>query len=178
MTCISSLNVSGITTLSNNTIIDGDSQFQPKLLLSGGNFTSSDGIAFLIGVNRAGNRHLWIGDRANLTVNTTNSVLRISSNSIDCMATDGSTRLSFYLGGGALTFNANARPVLNKVLHVNATPSDTRASIENIIFTEGVILTGIFGGDTVVTGYWEVAINLNYGGATNGVGGGNNTQSY
>jgi hypothetical protein len=27
-------------------------------------------------------------------------------------------------------------------------------------------------------GYWGVAINLNYGGFTNGVGGGNNNRSY
>ena len=136
-THISTLNVSGVTTLSNNTIINGDSQFQPKLLLSGrefysggGNFTSTDGIALLMGVNRTGNRQLWLGDSSNLTVNTTNPILRISNSSIDCMATDGVTRLPFYLGGGALMFNANARPVLNKVLQVNATPSDTRASIK------------------------------------------------
>jgi hypothetical protein len=29
-----------------------------------------------------------------------------------------------------------------------------------------------------LTGYWGVAINLNYGGFTNGIGGGNNGRSY
>ena len=46
------------------------------------------------------------------------------------------------------------------------------------IFTNGAMLTGVFAGDTILTGYWGVAINLNYGGSTNGVGGGNNSRSY
>jgi hypothetical protein len=118
-TLISTLNVSGITTLSNNLVCNSSLQSQPKILLSGrefytGTFTSTDGIALLLGVNRSGNRQLWIADSANLAVNTTNPVLRIMNNAIDCVATDGTTRLPLSFGGGALTFNSNGRPVLKK----------------------------------------------------------------
>ena len=53
-----------------------------------------------------------------------------------------------------------------------------RSVIENRIFTNGAVLSGVLGGDTILTGYWGVAINLNYGGFANGYGGGNNTRSY
>ena len=184
-TCRSSLNVSGITTLSNNVVINGTSQPQPKILLSGtefftsgSNFTSSDGVALLLGVNRANNRQLWVADSTRLAINTANPVLRISNNSIDCMATDGTTRLPLSFGGGALTFNSNGRPILNKMLLTNALPADTKASIESLIFSEGGIISGVFGGDSILTGYWGVAVNLNYGGWTNGVGGGSAGQTY
>ncbi len=39
-----------------------------------------------------------------------------------------------------------------------------RAFMENLIFTEGATLGGTFAGDTFITGYWGVAINLNNGG--------------
>jgi hypothetical protein len=64
------------------------------------------------------------------------------------------------------------------MLLTNAYPSDTKAAIENLILTEGGLISGVFGGDSIVTGYWGVAINLNDGGFSNGYGGGNNTQSY
>ncbi len=79
----------------------------------GGNFTSTDGVALLLGVNRTGNRQTWVADSANLAVNTTNPVFRISNNSIDCVATNGTTRLPRSFGGGALTFNSIGRPILN-----------------------------------------------------------------
>jgi hypothetical protein len=50
--------------------------------------------------------------------------------------------------------------------------------VENRIFTSGGVLTGVFGGDVIVTSYWGVAINLNNGGWANGIGGGNNSWSY
>ena len=68
--------------------------------------------------------------------------------------------------------------LLNKILGSNALPSDSRSVIENIIFTEGAILSSVFAGDTILTGHWGVAINLNYGGFANGYGGGNNDRSY
>ena len=94
------------------------------------------------------------------------------------MATDGATRLPLSFGGGALTFNSNARPVLNKMLLTNASPTDTKSSIENLLFTEGGIISGVFGGDSILTGYWGVAINLNYGGFTNGGYSGDAGQTY
>ena len=141
----------------------GTTQLQSKISLTGieyytGTNTNNDGIALLLGVNRTNNRQLWIGDTANLTQNTTNGIIRLiispSSCGIDAVATDGLTRLPLILGGGALTFNSNGRPILNKILSTNAAPSDTKAVIENIIFTEGAIISGVFGGDIILTGHW------------------------
>ena len=83
-----------------------------RLVLSGEEFyqagnTSTDGIAFLCGVNRTGNRQLWIGDTAKLTKNTTNPVIRFipgsgfgaSSATIDCASTDGLNNLPLILNG-------------------------------------------------------------------------------
>ena len=81
----------------------------PRIILSGEEFynagtTSTDGIAFLTGVNRTDNRQLWIGDSAKLTKNTTNGVIRLippntttGTGVIDCIATDGLTRLKMNL---------------------------------------------------------------------------------
>ncbi len=51
------------------------------------------------------------------------------------------------------------------MLLTNALPADNKATIENLLFTEGGIVSGVFAGDSILTGYWGVAINLNYGGA-------------
>lgn len=40
--------------------------------------SSTDGVAIILGVNRLNNRQLWIADSANMTPNTTNSLLRVS----------------------------------------------------------------------------------------------------
>ena len=96
----------GIGTLTPNAVLTlfGSTQLQPRITLTGqefytNSFTSTEGIAFLLGVNRPGNRQLWLADSANLAVNTTNSVLRLMTNSIDCVATDGLTRLPISIGG-------------------------------------------------------------------------------
>ena len=92
-------------------------QLQPRLILSGQEFylpfsgglqnSSAEGIAFICGVNRAGNRQLWIGDSANLTQNSTNSVLRLTNlGYIDCIGTDGLTRKQLSIGGN-LNLGAN-----------------------------------------------------------------------
>jgi hypothetical protein len=102
--------VKGALTVDGNTLsLYSTTQLQPRLILSGQEFylpfdgglqnSSTQGIAFLCGVNRAGNRQLWIGDSANLTQNATNPVLRLLSNYIDCIATNGTTRLQLTLGG-------------------------------------------------------------------------------
>jgi hypothetical protein len=98
-------------------------QLQPRLILSGQEFyvpfngtlqnSSAEGIALLSGVNRAGNRQLWIGDSANLTQNATNSVLRLTNlGYIDCIATDGLTRKqltigNLYLGANGVNIGMN-----------------------------------------------------------------------
>jgi hypothetical protein len=98
-------------------------QLQSRLNLSGQEFylpfsgglqnSSAEGIAFLCGVNRAGNRQLWIGDSANLTQNATNSVLRLTNlGYIDCIGTDGLTRkqltiCNLYLGDNGVNIGMN-----------------------------------------------------------------------
>ena len=73
--------------------------------------------------------------------------------------------------------DANNYVYVNKLLSLNIDNVD-RSVVENRIFTSGGTLSGVFAGDTILTGYWGVAINLNYGGFTNGIGGGNNARSY
>ncbi len=78
--------------------ISGASQTTEKIRLSGQEFyqagnTDTEGLSLLLGVNRTGNRQLWIGDSAKLTQNTSNTVLRLSPSSgdISALATDGVT---------------------------------------------------------------------------------------
>jgi len=86
-------------------------QNSSRITLSGQEFyqaanTSTDGIAFLAGVNRTGNRQLWIADSAALTQNGTNKTIRIEPNGgqIDAMATNGTTQLPLQIGqSGAVT---------------------------------------------------------------------------
>jgi hypothetical protein len=78
-------------------------QTLPRILLSGQEFfqaatTSTDGIAMLLLVNRLGNRQIGFADSANLLVNATNPILRITPNSVDCLSTNG-TRLQTQFGG-------------------------------------------------------------------------------
>jgi hypothetical protein len=76
---------------------------------SGGLYTSTDGIAQIVGVNRSGNRQLWIGDTALLAVNTTNPVLKFaigSTPTISASATDGGTALPLNLNN-SITILAN-----------------------------------------------------------------------
>ena len=107
-------NPAGLLELSSST------QALSRIILSGQEFyqaanTSTSGIACLLGVNRTNNRQLWIGDSANLTQNTTNSVFRInigdnasSGAMIDSIATNGTTALPLRLGtSGVLTILAN-----------------------------------------------------------------------
>ena len=107
----------GVGTASPNASLElySTSQTLPRLILSGQEFytnanLTTGGIAFLCGVNRANNRQLLIADSSLLTSNTTNGTFRIFINSpsygIDCLATDGSTRLPMSVGGN-LTILAN-----------------------------------------------------------------------
>lgn len=86
-------------------------QLLPRIILSGQEFfaagnTDTSGMAFLLGVNRTGNRQLWIADSANLAVNATNPTVVITANSpaatVSAKATDGSTALALNIqsGGG------------------------------------------------------------------------------
>lgn len=89
--------------------INSSTQNSARIVLSGQEFyaasnTSTDGICLLSGVNRSGNRQLWIGDSANLTQNSTNAVVRIiNTGRVDCIATDGGTNLPLTIGSSAVT---------------------------------------------------------------------------
>ena len=99
----------GIGTTNPNGVLElsSTSQSTSRIILSGQEFfqsgnTSSSGISLLLGVNRSGNRQLWIADSANLTQNTTNGTIRIiptGTPTIDALATDGATRLNMNIGG-------------------------------------------------------------------------------
>jgi hypothetical protein len=91
--------------------LSGTTQLQPRLIISGQEYyqagQTNTGIAVLAGVNRANNKQLWICDADHATTqNTTNPVLRFSGGAIDCVATDGLTRLNTNIGGN-MTILAN-----------------------------------------------------------------------
>jgi hypothetical protein len=79
-------------------------QLKARIVMTGQEFfqaanTSTDGVAFVLGVNRTGNRQLWIADSASLTQNSTNRVFRINpaSGEMSAIATDGSTVKNMFL---------------------------------------------------------------------------------
>ena len=101
----------GIGTNNPNAILElySTTQLNTRLILSGQEFyqpynsslnnSQSTGIAFLCGVNRPGNKQLWIGDSALTAQNTTNGIIRIMPNGgyIDACSTNG-TVLPLTLG--------------------------------------------------------------------------------
>ncbi|MDX6403186.1 MAG: hypothetical protein QOH70_641 [Blastocatellia bacterium] len=104
----------GIGTTTPNTaklVVSDTLQNAARIAFTGQEFyapstTSSDGLALLLGVNRTGNRQLWIADTAALAQNSTNSVLRILVGSIgtpvvDAITTDGLTGRQLQVGNGA-----------------------------------------------------------------------------
>ena len=92
--------------------LNSSTQLLSRINLTGQEFyqaanTSTDGIALLLGVNRTGNRQLWIGDTSKLTQNATNSCIRITSEGyIDCIATNGTTPLPIFINGSAIWLSA------------------------------------------------------------------------
>ncbi len=103
-------------TMTGNLNIGSTIQSQARLILSGQefytpSFTSTDGIAFLVGVNRTNNKQLWIGDSANLTSNTTNCLFVIAANSgqsyLSSIATNGITQLPLNINASSLSIGTN-----------------------------------------------------------------------
>ena len=98
------------TTISNGSLeIYSQRQLQPSLILSGIEFFNpltqgiiNGGIALIAGVNRTLNRQLWVADSANLTVNNSTPVLRLTPGRIDCIATDGSTNMPLSVGSSMI----------------------------------------------------------------------------
>ena len=152
-TCMSSLNVSGNTTLNSGELTVGNNNSFPNLQLGSTN----------------GN---------NLAITTTAGSFSTGANAGD-MVLRSINRLLLLSGitGYGIMIDANNYVYFNKLLSLNIDNVD-RSVVENRIFTSGGVLTGVFGGDVIVTSYWGVAINLNNGGFTNGIGGANNTRSH
>jgi hypothetical protein len=116
------LNVSGITTLNNYTIINGKNQFEPKILLSGQEYlipfqTWTDGVELLLGANRTNTRVLFIGDSTKLSQNATNAFVSINPTwRFDCTSTDSSIRLPAVFDGAIFT---NATYNITCILSLN-----------------------------------------------------------
>jgi hypothetical protein len=133
-------------------------------------FTSTNGIGFLLGVNRDNNRQLWICDTAKTAQNTTNSVFRVvvggtSESGIDAVATDGLTRHSLSIGGDALRTDANSWGSLRKFIRFHGVEvADDVATMNNLIFNQGAFAGGVFAGDNFLSSYWGLSILMNSGG--------------
>lgn len=123
-------------------------QLRARVILSGQEFyqasnTATEGFALLLGVNRTGNRQLWMADSAKLAVNTTNPVLRFiltTTANIDAVSTNGTTVLPLTLnsGGGNVGVNIAAplypfhvRVGTNQTLLVSSYSGLTRLSTAN-----------------------------------------------
>jgi len=81
-------------------------QASERIRLSGQEFygpgqTDTNGVSFLMGVNRSNNRQLWIADSAATAVNTTNGTIWMSANTnggiIGARATNGTTNMNLAL---------------------------------------------------------------------------------
>lgn len=121
-------NAGGLTT------IYSDTQAQARLLLTGreyytGATSSANGVALVLGVNRLGNKQLWICDSEKLAINNTNPALRlitggVGENSIDSVSTDSSVILrlglnnSMYIKGNGYVGIGNNDP--GNILQVGA----------------------------------------------------------
>jgi hypothetical protein len=88
--------------------VNDSTQLAARVALTGQEFlaasnTSTDGVGLLLGVNRTGNRQLWIGDTANLAQNGTNKIVRIGPDNgdISVLTTNGTaTNMILNAGGG------------------------------------------------------------------------------
>ena len=129
----------GIGTINPNASLElySTTQLQPRLILSGQEFYTntaiqSGGIALLCGVNRSGNRQLWITDSTTLTQNTTSPVLRIFTQGIDCVATNGTSVLPISFGNSGATTTINGSSISLSGGNVNINNALTVGSSVNI----------------------------------------------
>jgi hypothetical protein len=82
--------------------------------------TDTNGPTLLLGVNRSANRQIYLADSAALTQNSTNLMLAFSTgttglNSIDSLATDGTTAKSLFVNptGGGVRVGSTTTPIVN-----------------------------------------------------------------
>lgn len=136
------IDLASSTQLSERIRLSGQEYFQPS-------YTDTQGVSFLLGVNRTGNRQVWIGDSAATAPNTTNQVLRFVFGSsfnapiIDAISTDGSTlkNLSLVPWGGRIgigTLTPSSR--LQVVSTSNALGDGIRVSGSDYATTGGYVI--------------------------------------
>lgn len=137
-------------------IASGSTQLTYKYLLSGQEFyqagnSAADGVALLAGVNRAGNRQLWIADSATLAQNSTNLALRIlisgTAPGIDAIATNGTTALNLNIqpGGGSTIFGGDVVSGHLTFRSSNAYNIGTSSNYPNTIFSNIIWFGGYNG---------------------------------
>ena len=153
-------------------VIDDSTQNAARIVLTGQEFyqagnSSTDGVALLAGVNRTGNRQLWISDSANLTQNASNTVARIgiSESGVDfsSLGTDGVTTKSLSLNAndGNIGINTTA-PRQNLDIAPAAGNAIVRATTTNA--AAALQLYQNLGGDNYQGPVlWSNGTNLNFG---------------
>lgn len=111
-------------------------QISERIRLSGQEYTapattSTDGVAMVLGVNRANNRQLWILDSAKLAANSTNPVCRIGVLAgqafFDCVSTDNTVSFPVRMNDSTLLIARPASANAAFRLQVGAGTADTRA---------------------------------------------------
>ena len=128
---ITSPSVSSAPTLATDLQIHSATQNSSRLTFSGQEFyqaanTSTEGPAFVLGVNRTNNRQVWLVDSANASIaSTTNFMLRFNVSStnatIDAYSTDGATAKQLNLGSSAglyLSGNVGLGTVATSKFHI------------------------------------------------------------
>jgi hypothetical protein len=116
--------------------------FSSRLILSGQEYTSSNnsnagGIALLCGINRSGNKQLWITDSINVGLSTsTAKAIRLlcyasAENSIDCVGLDNATIQPITFGNtGAITSVYGSTIYLNGVVGVGTNSVTSGAKLQ------------------------------------------------
>ena len=107
--------------------VSSSSHDKEALRLSGqeyytSDFSSSEGISFVLGVNRPGNRQLWIGDSDRIAKNSTDSFIRLMPGHqtpvIDAITTDGNAARDLTIQSGTGRLGIGTASPTEK-LHVN-----------------------------------------------------------
>jgi len=159
-----------------NLALTGAEYYQPS------SYTSADGVGLVLGVNRSGNRQLWIMDTA-LAANTTNTALRFNPNNgtIDSISTDGTTSkvLNISNGLGAIIYGSTtATSTMNisgiTVMNNAATAVSTlfvggATTIGSTLNVSGVFTAAnqsILSGATTINSTLNVATSIGIGAVT------------
>jgi hypothetical protein len=135
----------GTTTPGATLTIQQSIQRSEALRLSGTEYyagnSDTQGISFLVGVNRTNNRQLWFADSSQVTSpNSSNAVIRITPNgsTIDSVGTDGNTLQPLHLGDNtALTLLPNGNVGIG-----TTSPSEAGLEVDSYV-EHNVVVTSI-----------------------------------